>query len=157
MHRLAAHLGGHIISERPLQGNQDDRTTMGRGSGTTSIAPGNTPTDMYGSRDRQSGQERMDPPPDTPSQIAINKRTESPNIPETHVLWLEMCIRSGPDVHVLQEIDVAGRQTDRTVFHRLGQRYWDSRKLNQIFGHFSLTYPDGGLFIKVSRCTLDYN
>ncbi|KAI9703440.1 MAG: hypothetical protein M1820_005913 [Bogoriella megaspora] len=49
--------------------------------------------------------------------------------------WLELCIRSGPDTHILGEIDIEGWQTDQSVFRRYGK----SR------------VPNGGIFVQMRK------
>ena len=64
--------------------------------------------------------------------------------------WLELCIRSGPDTYELGELDLAGRQTDNTVFSRIREMYVKSRVSARLFGRLALRVPNVGVFVQVS-------
>ena len=77
-------------------------------------------------------------------QPAAPHRTASPQ-------WIELCIRSGPNTYDLGEIDVAGTQTDHTVFEKIRQKYRVSRGIRRLFGIFTPHVVNGGEFVQVCK------
>ncbi|KAL8799519.1 MAG: hypothetical protein Q9182_005828 [Xanthomendoza sp. 2 TL-2023] len=73
---------------------------------------------------------------------------EQPLVPAK---WLELCIRSSPYTYRLGEIDVAGRQTDQTVFYKIKQKYESSRSTVYLFRLFALRIPKGGVFVQFRK------
>ena len=68
--------------------------------------------------------------------------------------WLELCISSSPSPYVLGEVDVAGRQTDQTVFNKIRAKYYANKASSRLFGFLTLRIPKGGVFVQVSIASL---
>ncbi|KAL8684135.1 MAG: hypothetical protein Q9224_006584, partial [Gallowayella concinna] len=85
---------------------------------------------------------------------SVNAGTLEVNVMQQPLIapkWLELCIRSSSDTYQLGEIDVAGRQSDQTVFHKIKEKYWSSRTTVRLFGRFALRIPNGGVFVQFRK------
>ena len=83
-----------------------------------------------------------------PAAVASTLGTASSQVTKP-TKWLELCFRSSTYPCVLGEIDIAGQQTDQTVFHKIREKYKSSKVSARLFGRFDLRVPNGGTFVQV--------
>ena len=152
LQNLAAQLGGRVISgpatshpsnmsneppSFPPQAHTADQSW-------TSALVGNVDTSHdFGS---ESLTQRAGTSDETSIQLVAQYHTAAPQ-------WLELCIRSGPDTYILGELDVAGTQTDQTVFQKISKKYQAGRNSRWFLGFYTLRprVANGGVFVQVSR------
>ena len=155
MEAFAARLGGRVIGGPAA--NQQLTTDLSPASSSGTIteariyeqagsqAATSTETDLSQSRNTTSSSRRS-------SDSTATYYTSSDPDPALSK-WLELCIRSGPRTFNLGELDVAGEQTDCSVFNKIRQKYDLERLPARIFGRFALRIPSGAEFVQV-RSTL---
>ncbi|KAL8811659.1 MAG: hypothetical protein Q9200_001629 [Gallowayella weberi] len=151
LQNLVVELGGRVIS----------RPSLERIPPVPSSSPAPPPPQVYfqGQSSGSSLVERGQ----GPNSNRTSNLNEGPNVnagavdvdviqqPVIPPKWLELCIRSSSDTYRLGEIDVSGRQTDQTVFHKIKQKYETSRSTVRLFRRLALRIPNGGVFVQFRK------
>ena len=148
LQRFARELGGQVLS-----GPAKDTATPASSSAPSvpvqaHIREESSSIRLTGSNSSQSISDSLSRTVVEPGAIEGNL-TAASSQNEAPTKWLELCIRSRKDPYLLGEIDVAGKQTDRTVFRKIREKYRRSKVSARLFGRFDLRVPNGATFVQV--------
>lgn len=148
LQKLAIELNGRLISKPTTQPDQ----RYDNDSNSSSLESPDAQSNVQSQGQRAGSASNLHTSPAGQSTtnpfITGNAMIQSES---TSPKWLELCIRSGPDTYLHEEIDARGEPSDQMVFHLIREKYRSCRTAVRPFHIFGYKVPTGGVFVQPSN------